>query len=532
MTDFATIPDEDIQEYEALFISTYRELYPDYDWAHGSLLYEMVIRPAAIRAAADEGDIEALRNNMSLYLASIQDEPDQELVLALASNFRVTTEEGIYGAGDLAVYVGQSVNVYIRAGTIFNAGGLTVTCEKTYAGVTDDSDYTDTDDTVYRQLTKVGSEWAFLVPVRTVEYTDESVSQGVQVSTETRPAQVKRIETASSIGGGRSPDSTEEILEQAQTGMTAKVPSGNAHLEALLAKNTTVNVQSQASFGINDPECIRDRDNVFGISTGGRVDAWCRTAVQPSSRTVTISATRTTSTALWQMFIQAAVGLGFYRITSIKHADSASIISGESDLIVAYGHSGVEGGPHVFSADTARYSVYQTANVQFAFNEITDTDTEFEVTLEAMPGLESLQDYLNRRDVRNEAHDVLVRAPNPASVSITMIVERPTGDTLTTAADLQAVVANAVNATDIGIDGLDASLLVNAVEGHDPALHVAFPISMQADFQQPDGSTKTVRSLNGRVEVPESDSSWVTERNTMYYCVADTVKVELKDVDQ
>jgi len=528
MLDVDTIDAATLQDYEELFISAYQELYPEYEWSYGSLLYEVVIRPTAIRAASDEEDIDTLRQNMSLYLASIAETPDQDLITSLASNFRVDPKEGIYGTGEIAIYSRQENNIYIPASSDLSAGGVDLTNDKTYVGVANADDYVDKDDTVYRQLVQVGSEWAFMVPVRTVEFTDKTVAQGLAVTMEGRPSQISRIEVSSSVVGGRAEASTDEILDQAQNGLTAKIPSGNAHLRALFADQSGVNVLSQASFGINDPECIRDRDNVFGISTGGRVDTYCRNVDIPASRTITVQATRESLTASWSMFIDKDEGLGFYRILSIKHESSGEQVTDEDGATVEYGYAEVSGGPHVFSADTARYSIYQTAHVTFDY-DVSETEAAFSVELLSMPSLETLQEFVNQESIRNEAQDVLVRGPHPASVSVTVTVERVPGDTGTTEEILQNAIASAINATNIGVDGLDASLVVNAVEAVDPELHVVFPVSLQADFQLPDSEIISVSTLQGRITVPESDFEWVTERNTFYYCLASNVAVELRD---
>ncbi len=345
----------------------------------------------------------------------------------------------------------------------------------------------------------------------------------------TRPVQVSRVETATSIAGGRASASTDNIVQEALYGVTAKVPSGNTHLASLFSDLESVNVLSQASFGINDAECIRDRDNVFGISSGGRVDAYCRTAVEPSERSVTLTASRPDTSSEWTVFIPANVGLGFYRILDIRHAESGESVTDESNLTASYSYAAEDEGPYVFSEATARYSVYQTALVSFEYNSISEVEASFDLVLLTMPGLETLQEYINRRDVRNEAHDVLVRGPHPASVSITVIVERDPGDTSTTETDLQSAIASAINGTRVGVDGIDASLVVNAVEGVDASLNVVFPITMQADFQLPDGTIDTERTLTGRLTVPDSSYDWVTERNTMYYCDASDVGVTIRD---
>lgn len=526
--DVSSINAEILQDYEELFIAAYQELYPQYEWSYGSLLYETVIRPTAIRAACDEEDIETLRQNSSLYLASIAETPDPDLVASLASNFRVDPKEGIYGTGEITVYTRQQNNVYIPEASQLSAGGVELTNDKTYVGVQNAGDYVDKDDTVYRQLVQVGAEWAFTVPVRTVDFTDETVAQGLTVTMVNRPAQVSRIAISTSVTGGRAEQSTEDVIEQAQTGITAKIPSGNTHLSALFADQSGVNVLSQASFGINDPECIRDRDNVFEISTGGRVDTYCRNSDVPSKRTVSVPASRASLSDPWMMFIDKDIGLGFYRILCIQHADSSLKVTDENEMEVVYGYSEVSNGPHVFSADTARYSVYQTAHVTFDY-DITETETTFQLELLAMPQLETLQEFINQDSIRNEAQDVLVRGPHPADVSITVTVERVPGDTSTTVEELQNAIATLINATEIGVDGLDASLIVNAVEGVDESLHVVFPVSLEASFQLPDGTIITQRSLEGRITVPESEYEWVTERNTFYFCTADNVTVELRD---
>jgi len=528
MLDVDSIDPDILQDYEETFIAAYQELYPEYEWSYGSLLYETVIRPTAVRAANDEEELDTLRANMSLYLASIADEPDQELVASLASNFRVTLKEGIYGTGELAVYTRQESNVYIPIGSKLSAGGVGLTNDRTYVGVANADNYVDKDDTVYRQLVQVGAEWVFTVPVRTTDFTDDTAAQGLNVTMTGRPATVSRIEVSSSVVGGRAEASTADILEQAQNGLTAKIPSGNAHLTALFADQSGVNILSQRSFGINDPECIRDRDNVFGISTGGRVDTYPRTSDIPAVRTVSVTASRATTDDPWIAFLDNDTALGFYRILSIKETSSGVQVTDENEATVEYGYATEEGGPHVFSADTARYSIYQTALVSFEY-ESTSVELTFDFELLTMPQLQTLQEFINRDSIRNEAQDVLIRAPHPASVSITVTVERVPGDTGTTVEKLQNAVAAAINDTDIGLDGLDASLVVNAVEGVDETLHVAFPVTMQAEFQLPDGSMKSVSVLNGRINVPDSSYSWVTEKNTFYYCLASNVAVALKD---
>jgi len=529
MIALSELSTELIAQYESLLITAFTELYPQYSWSYGSLLFETVIHPNAIQAASQSTENEALRNNLSLALAATQAEPDIDLVTSLASNFRVSPGSGQYATGFISVYNSQSSNLFIPVGSLFTAGGISLTVTSTYVGTSQAGNYVDTETTVYRAYTRIGADYVFTVPVRSVEPTSVSIAEGLAVTMTKRPATVRQILVSGTIGGGRAADDVDALLAEARYGITAKVPSGNAHLESLVRQLDTVSVRSMLSFGINDPECIRDRNNVFGFSTGGRVDAYVRTAAMPLSRTVSVSAVMQEN-GNWQAFLNAADSAGFYDITSITHDSSTQVLSTLSSI--QFGYAGEDEGPSVFSADTARFSVYQTATIQFAFPGITAVTGEmktFNVTVRCMPSLDTLQEFINLRSIRNEAQDVLFRGAIPVRVSVGLTLFRTAGDDSVTESDIQQVVTEAINQTSIGTGRIDASLIVQAIGASYPAVSVKFPVHMDGQAVMPDGTYRQVASCDGELVFPESGVAWVTDRNMFAFAIASDVHVDFED---
>ena len=528
MIDPDTLDTATVKDYEELYIANYSELYPTFNWSYGSFLYEMVIRPAAVLAASQEQDLDTLRRNFSLAAAAAQDTPDEDLVESLASNFRITPKDGTPGYGELAVYTRQNANVYIRAGSLFDTGGIQLTVDKTYIGVFDTTVYESTEDTEYRTMTRVGDEYVFIIPVRTVENTDQSVSEGQAVTMENKPSQVTRVEVSSAVSGGSVDETSAELVARAQTGVTAKVPSGNSHLNALFTEQSNTNVFSQKSFGLRDPECLRDRNNIFGISMGGRVDSYCKTAQLPSTYVVTVDATNIFGD-YWEANLTAAESRGFYYIERIINADNAHVVTNQEEMVVTFRHEEPPaGGPEVWNAETARYSIYQAATVVFEYPGLTG-DQQFTLYLKALPNLETLQEFINQDDIRNEANDVLIKAPVPSFVGISIQIIRPAGNTEVTEDTIKSLVADAVNAATIGQEAVTASTVVQAVEAAYPELEVDFPVVFESNTYLPDGSRLHQRECNGKITAPEDLEQGVTSRNGLFFCYADEISVLFRD---
>ena len=529
MVPLADISKDTLAQYEQLYIEYYTALYPTFNWAYGSFMYEQVIRPNAILAASQEQDLGTLRTSFSLYALSLQANPDPALAASLASNFRIVPGTGTVGSGELAVYSKQATNIYIRLGTVFTAGSINLVVSKTYVGVYGTTVYQDTADTEYRPMTQVGSEYVFIIPVSTVAPTVESVAEGIPVTMGNQPVQVDRVVVSSAVTGGTAAETTADLVARAATGVTARVPSGNKHLEALFKNITDVTVFSQKSFGMHDPEMLRDR-NVMLVSMGGRVDAYCKTAQIPATRVLTLSGVRT-GIDTWTLQIPAADALGFYYISSIVTASSPQVVTNQDEIQMTYRYETPDSNsPEIISAITARYSVYQAASVTFTYPGLTGDAADFTLSMVTMPSLLTLQNYINRRDVCNEANDVLIRAPVPCFVGVSVNILRAAGNTDVTDAMIQTAVSAAINGMDISATAVTAELVVMAVAAAYPTVKVDFPVLLDAKTYMPDGGVWLEHSCCGRIEPHEDLLQGVSVRNSAFFCYGGDVKVIFKDI--
>ena len=529
MVPLADISPDILQQYEQVYIEYYTALYPTFNWSYGSFMYEQVIRPNAIFAASQEQDLGTLRSNFSLYAISLQTSPDAALAASLASNFRISPNSGTAGSGELAIYSLQATTIYIRAGSVFSAGSQQLTVAKTYVGVFDTAVYQNTEDTEYRTMTQVGDEYVFIIPVSTATSSVESIAEGIEVSMPNKPVQVDRIVVSSAITGGTAAESTKDLVNRAATGVTARVPSGNKHLESLFKNIPDVTVFSQKSFGMHDPECLRDR-NVMLISMGGRVDAYCKTSQIPATRTITKPGIRTGADT-WTIQLPAADALGFYYISKIASAASNQVVTNQDEIAMTYRYEIPDNNqPEIISAVTARYSVYQAATFSFQFPGIVGTTANFLVSMITMPNLLTLQNYVNLADVRNEANDVLIRAPVPCFIGVSVNILRATGNTDVTAAMIQTAISAVINGTEIGTAAITAEHVVMAVANAYPTVRVDFPVLLDAKTYMPDGGVWMEHSCCGRIGPHEDLEQGVSARNTAFFCYGSEIKVIFKDI--
>ena len=227
----------------------------------------------------------------------------------------------------------------------------------------------------------------------------------------------------------------------------------------------------------------------------------------------------------------ASLAQGFYHIAQITTAGSTRVVTSQNDIRMTYRYEKPDSNnPEVISAVTARYSVFQAATASFQFTGLTGTTAVFTLYLVTMPNLAVLQDYIDRADVRNEANDVLVRAPVPCFVGASITILRAAGNTDVTADLIQAVVSAAINGTDIATSAITAELIVLAVSAAYPTVKVDFPMFLDSETYMPDGSVWIEQSCNGRIIPHEDLLQGVTTRNTAFFCYGSDINVTFKDM--
>jgi hypothetical protein len=533
MSTYDNINSAAVVENEYLMASILESDY-NVDASLGTVIRELAVRPNAVLAAYNDERLAEFKASMTLSTAADNANVSDEDVDALASNFRLVRLDGRTGAGVLSIYTDQTSNVYIGRDTVFSVAGVDMLLSRVYIGYINDTPAENTEDVWYRRMVKTADgSYMFTVPVSTREATEQTLGAGMTVTMNPSDSKVTKTLVASAVMGGSAEETNSELLARAGTGITANVPSGKQHIDALIARDIPdVNLYSSAVFGMSDPEVLRDQYNISGLSMGGRVDVYARTSPLVAEIEITKTATLGAD-GKWSVQISASDAPGFYGASAISPVITENAIAQAGSLVYTFGMDTTDTlMPDIPEAVYARFSQYQTAYVTFNYdvNGAVAGDTkDFVITLSYMPSIDIIQTYMNQRDTANSAQDTLVKAPIASSVSVQAAVTHPPGVNGTDIDVLKEAVATTINSLSIGQRYLTADEICLAINGVDATLRVDFPVVLSASTFLVDGSTKETRSTSGHLDMYTDEEQGITERNTCFFCNADDVDITITE---
>jgi hypothetical protein len=373
-------------------------------------------------------------------------------------------------------------------------------------------------------MTKVDdTTYVFPISGTTVEATDTVLSAGQVCSIENVSSVfIKRVEIGSTFTGGSVEETTVALLERATTNINAKVVTGRDNIKSLLDSNTDVNVLSAAVFGMGDELMLRDKDNPASISSGGHVDIYVKTQPVPAYATVSLTGTREGET--WTVEIPSVTFPGAYGVTSVIH--NGNIID---NLTHVMGYSVSVGDPHMSDPLHARYSQYQDMSITFESDKVDNTLTEavFEVTVLYMPGISTLQDYLNGVNVRSYAFDQVAKAAVPVIVEAHMDIEYAAGITPPDLTTLQTTIADIINLKEIGTESLLSSEFIYGSKLAFPEGVVRMPLNLFARIYMPDGTQKYAFH-NDIITVMEAEG--IAPDNAAFFCFPNNLTINLTEL--
>lgn len=495
---------------------------PDIDVSPGTVLYELTVKPNASILAKQEMGLDVLRDNMSLVQVLDQETPDQVMVDRLLSNFNVARREGERATGTLSIFTRSRQNVVIPPNQRFWCGGIELQPDRAYVGVSGSILPNDTDSFSYVQTREYSTGvYVFTIGAVTVDVMVSVLSTG-QICTAVPPIpQVTSVETASTFSGGSLTESTAALLTRARTNINAHVLTGRDNIRAFLTDNTELDVLDAAVFGMGDALVLRD--NRYGVSGGGAVDAYVRTELVPASVTATLTGTADAD-YLWTIEIPAATYPGAYGVVSIRYRQLAI-----TEFTEVFGFTTAPTAPYMAEVAHARYSMYQTLSVQFTAWDLplNETSLDFEVTVMYMPGLVELQQFVEQPEVRGYGFDLLVKGAVPVTVSLDVTIRYWRGLDAPEAAEFQVAIANMINGKLIGDEYLQSSDVVYACKRLFPQGEVAMPVQLFGRTWVPAGGSIYAHN-DAYLKVPELDG--LTYQNAFFACFPSNVNVSLIEI--
>lgn len=507
------------EQYIAELTANLSEQFPDRDFSPGSANYSLIVKPWASNLAKRDTDIDEVVDNMSIIQVLNNPDASDDMVDQILSNFNVTRDEGNNSSGFLAVYFAGTTALSIPATSTFTCAGVELRPVKSFVGIVGEVVERDTSEITYTQATPIGNnEYVFAIQVASTTTSDIVLGPGTACSYDLSSPYISGVQTASTFSGGTLPETTEELLERSSLGITAQSTSGSEHIRALV-EASEYNVLDSAVFGYGDELMIRDTDPVSGIASGGHADVYILTDPVVQVADVVLEATRASNTDPWTVRIPEDVYPGAYGVRNITR--SGTILNGEIKHTFGYIPSGNR--PLIRSAEEARYSAYQTLDLEFT-DETADAGTlaqNYIFSVSYMPNIGLVQDYIESEDIRASSFDILTKAMVPIQVGGEMTISYPAGVTPPDAETLAAEVANAINSKRSGTAQLHTSIMVRAVASLFPEGTVRMPARLSGTIILPSGNVGFGASTN-YLEVP-TNVAGVAPGNTKFFSTSSDI---------
>jgi hypothetical protein len=532
---FSDIDPELVSQAEEYLANFLQEQYPSRDFSEGRVIRDVVVNMAALLTGLNRTDVQELLDSFSpLVIAQDPAKANPDIVDAVYENYGVSRYEGNKASGNLAIIIDDLLTTSVPDTTVFTANGLNYVVTQAYIGVTTADAVVTSAERLIEQ--RPDGKYVFTVPV-VAEEVGESYRavRGTRFTSSPSIVGAIDIEAAADFEGGTDEETNAELVERTQQGIAPKVFSGRAQVAALFQDQypALVNI---SQVGLGDPEMLRDRDNIFAMSTGGRADLYVQTADTPEEVVVVKTCTYLGNNR-WQATIDRDDAPGFYLINAVVENNNTAFsgslqinsetrgldLTAETDWV----HE-VEG------MVQGAYSRYQTAVVQFT-DPSTDSGTAVGATalydfyITRLPDVKTLHDLTIDRSRRPQNGDYLVRAAVPAFAYVSLEVRyRPT----TAAPDVNAIkqaIASRINALGFKIGRLPMALIIDAAQGavEGGGSYTFTPINMYAEIFPPDtvpDGKITLVDVN-ELTIPNLPARGVSQRTTVFYMPVSAINV-------
>lgn len=436
----------------------------------GTAVDGLVIQNQARLAALHNSRLTQLSNATSLQaitegLADVTDADVDNLV----SNYFITRQAAVRAYGGVKIVVSADTSYVLPIGFQLSLGALgfsTTTISYVYPSSSSGVSVSST-----TQIMKARPDGTFEFTIQVTAQQDGSASKlanGTVLTLVSTAAGMLSATVSGDFSGGTAAETNADLLARASTGITAKVIGGDEHIDALISSQYPTYTSN--TVGVGSALMTRDQGNMFGISTGGKIDIYVKSAASMNSGTITVSATVTNaSTKLITAIIQQPQASGIYRIVAIRPTGSAAI-GGDSLTTITRSPVALAGFNPVLTAtqDIAfsnRQSLTITWTDTLGTGAYTNGDTRsYDMDILYMPDLSGVDLYLTGSAVRPGGTDILVKAGVPCRVTVGVTLYTAPGYAQPTTSVVASAIANAINIVPFGTATLSGFALSAAIK--------------------------------------------------------------------
>lgn len=502
---------------------------------HDIILYYHAVLEAAVRENLD-------RYQSARSLQQIEADPtiaDTTTVSDVLSNWGITRREGTKASGEVVIVVNASTSVTISAGAVFEASGMKFTSDNSFTSTSNPAAVTNVNDRFMTKLSDGNYLFTIFVTAESVGSASKLIANTLLIPNSTVSNYVTSY-ASSDFSDGTDTETNTELINQLQDGISTKSLSNRVNMRALLRSLSQFStVTNQSIVGYGDTEMLRDKHSIFPLSFGGRVDWYIRgqiglytTSLLKEAVLVSVDSS---GNGTWQFSLLKDDVPGFYEVKSILL--SGETPTGSETFTVTSDSRGLDLTdtgfvPDIKTQEEGAFTAYQTTTIQFV-----DTDTDasamtpgdkqdYSVNVVGTTHIKELQAYMGSRDVRSFGSDVLVKAPVPCFVQVSMTLNKSTGDSDPDVSSIKTAVAAVVNGTGF-IGRLDGSRILEVVNGYIQNNISITDLDLLGRIFTPQYTTKWVRDGNSLV-VSDDASSMVTAKTVQFFTDIADISINIK----
>ena len=537
LKSFSELDQEQVSLAQSSFTQLMKEYATALDLRRGAIS-DLNLHLHALVYAAAKDLID--RTDKSRSIKEIKENPEtveSDTIDAVFSNYQLEREEGTAATGKLTIVLNALEEVTISAGDIFTVGSLTYTSDDTYTARTTEDDITSSTDKLLRQSSN--NQYSFVISV-----TADTVGESYNVARGTKFTPSSTIENfvtsyaETDFTGGEEIEPVEDLLEKLEAGAAVKGFSSEAGIDAFIRNISGLEDIVDISVVGSNNAAQRRYHSIFPIYFGGRVDVYVRTAELPETLTVTKTATlveKTTEGGVWQFSITKDEAPGFYRVSKVVLEDSEGTGFEIENDVRSYNISDVEPAPDIDNAEEAAYSSYQTTTIRF-LDTITDANTltinsstnDYDVDIEYMPHIDTIQNEINSNENGSKISDVLVKAAVPCFLSVNFTIVKKTTEETPDLDELKEAIASAVNKQNF-TGALQGSLILFNVYPHLFGTQTVKDLDIYGEILQPNGEVVVLRDSQ-TIEVPDSPEDMVTASTVGFILGVDDIGISVETV--
>lgn len=420
----SNISQDQFDTAEQVIISMLRAAYPTLDLRRGTVLRDIVIRPAASVYAMNTANIADLTAQMSLITLQANPTATADQYNAVLSNFGTSLGTGTVSNGKILITVDSVREYTIGAGVLFTdiAGKQYQTLDAYTArqgGTGTGSDlplYSNTDGSYY-----------FILPVTaTTVGADGNIEQGTALTPASSIYGFLAADAYATFAGGTDAETVDAALVRLPAAISYRALESDTSIDAKLRNafsDGSVSIQRISVAGYGDRTQLRDKHNPMGFAVGSRVDVYVRTFTAP--RVVTLKKTGTrTGSGTYQFTVDAVDAPGFTVLRSVSEVESVLaptlafgtlVVAGSYPFTEVRSATGLTSTKHDISSENSMvetaFTKYQKTVVTVTNVPATTSTHDFKVEVYAPDGIDALQTYVDDASISNVEADYIVRSP-------------------------------------------------------------------------------------------------------------------------